>query len=199
MRSRAPIALDRTILDAPGARFGIAATGKGYLDVRQALDELGIDDARARDLGLRLYKVGMTWPLEPAGARAFAEGLEEILVVEEKRAVVEDQLAKLLYAQPQRPRITGKRDEHGARAAAHRRRAVAGGRRRRRSPRGSYACMASCPSCANRSRASRACSASAAAGAAYPLRAPYFCSGCPHNTSTRVPEGSRALAGIGCH
>ena len=190
--------IDRTIVDTPGARFGIAATGKGYLDVRQALEELGIDDARARELGLRLYKVGMSWPLEPEGARAFADGLEEILVVEEKRPVVEDQLTRLLYALPSRPRITGKRDEHDrallpsegelspaivAQAIAARLSAVHGELPELREPLARLARL----------------QAVARAGAVYPLRAPYFCSGCPHNTSTRVPEGSRALAGIGCH
>ncbi|MFO1323510.1 MAG: indolepyruvate ferredoxin oxidoreductase family protein [Burkholderiales bacterium] len=190
--------IDRKIIDSPGARFGIAATGKGYLDVRQALEELGLDDARARDLGLRVYKIGMSWPLEPAGARAFADGLEEILVVEEKRPVVEDQFTRLLYALPSRPRITGKRDEQDrtllpsegelspaivAKAIAARLTLLHGELPELREP------------LARLERLQEV----ARAGVAYPLRAPYFCSGCPHNTSTRVPEGSRALAGIGCH
>ncbi len=190
--------IDRTILDAPDARFGIAATGKAYLDVRQALEELGIDEAHARRLGIRLYKVGMSWPLEPTGARAFAQGLDEVLVVEEKRPLVEDQLVKLLYALPQRPRIVGKRDEDGralmptdgelspsiVAAAIAARLARAHG---------------DLPELAEPlTRAARLQSV-ANTEATYPLRTPYFCSGCPHNTSTRVPEGSRALAGIGCH
>src|SRR3990172_1633002 len=89
--------LDRVALDAPRRRLGIVTAGKAYLDVRQALDELGIDAARAAELGLCIYKVAMTWPLEPVGARRFAEGLEDVLVVEEKRALVEDQLAPLPY------------------------------------------------------------------------------------------------------
>src|SRR5882724_1557932 len=87
--------LDRLVFDPPKARFGIAATGKAYLDVRQALDDLGLDEARAARLGVRLYKVGLSWPLEPQGAKAFAAGLEEVLVVEEKRPLIEDQLVKL--------------------------------------------------------------------------------------------------------
>ena len=190
--------VDRIVLDAPRARLGIATTGKAYLDVRQALADLGIDDARAQALGIRLYKVGMSWPLEPAGALAFAEGLDEVLVVEEKRPIVEDQLVKLLYAQPARPRVTGKRDESGAvlmptdgelspaivaSAVAARLARVHGELPELAAPLARLARL----------------SAVARAPVAYPLRTPFFCAGCPHNTSTRVPEGSRALAGIGCH
>ncbi|MBK9114081.1 MAG: indolepyruvate ferredoxin oxidoreductase family protein [Betaproteobacteria bacterium] len=190
--------IDRIVLDAPRARLGIVATGKAYLDVRQALADLGIDDARAQALGIRLYKVGLSWPLEPAGALAFAEGLDEILVVEEKRPIVEDQLAKLLYAQPARPRVTGKCDESGAflmptdgelspaavaNAVAARLARVHGELPELRAPLARLARL----------------SAVARTPVAWPLRTPFFCAGCPHNTSTRVPEGSRALAGIGCH
>src|SRR3546814_3031417 len=96
-------------------RFGIITAGKAYLDVRQALDDLGIDEARARQIGLALYKVGMTWPLEREGIRRFAEGLEEILVVEEKRALVENQLKEQLYnwSESVRPRVIGTFDEKG--------------------------------------------------------------------------------------
>ena len=98
--------LDRVVIDAPRPRLGIAASGKSYLDVRQALEDLGIDEAHAAEIGLRLYKVGMSWPLERQGARAFAEGLEEVLVVEEKRAVIENQLKEQLYnwSEAARPR-----------------------------------------------------------------------------------------------
>src|SRR5690606_3243882 len=84
--------LDRRVIDGPKRRFGIVTCGKSYLDVRQALDDLGIDEAHAAEIGLTVYKVGMTWPLEREGMRRFAEGLEEILVVEEKRALIENQL-----------------------------------------------------------------------------------------------------------
>ena len=84
--------LDWLAIDPPAARFGIITTGKAYLDVRQALADLGIDDKAAAALGIRLYKVGLTWPLEAAGARRFAEGLNDVLVVEEKRGFIEDQL-----------------------------------------------------------------------------------------------------------
>src|SRR5438477_6546585 len=108
--------LDRIVIDSPMPRFGIVTTGKSYLDVRQALEDLGIGDNEARDIGLRLYKVAMSWPLEPEGARHFAEELEEVLVVEEKRAVIETQLKEQLYNWPadRRPRIIGKHDESGA-------------------------------------------------------------------------------------
>src|SRR3954452_2598620 len=107
--------LDRIVIDSPQPRFGIVTTGKSYLDVRQALDDLGIGEAAARTIGLRLYKVAMSWPLEPHGVRGFAEGLEEVLVVEEKRSVIESQLKDQLYNWPadRRPRGIGKYDEHG--------------------------------------------------------------------------------------
>ncbi len=189
--------LDRVTLDSPRARLGIAATGKSYLDLRQALADLGIDDALAAAIGLRLYKVALTWPLEPEGISRFAAGLEEILVVEEKRPVIEQQLKDVLYGSDARPRIVGKEDERGApllsstgeldpmqvaRVVAQR-----------------IARFHSSPRIADR-LAYLAAKERQLAGAKAPLeRIPYFCSGCPHNTSTRVPEGSRATAGIGCH
>ena len=111
-RQRARTASSST---ARSARLGIVTTGKAYLDVRQALDDLGIDEALAAEIGLRLYKVGMPWPLEPEGVRHFAEGLEEILVVEEKRQLIEYQLKEQLYnwREDVRPRVVGKFDEDG--------------------------------------------------------------------------------------
>src|SRR5207302_8512193 len=108
--------LDRIVIDSPRPRFGIVTTGKSYLDVRQALEDLGIGPAEANAIGLRLYKVAMSWPLEPEGVRRFAEGLQEVLVVEEKRAVIESQLKEQLYHWPadRRPRIVGKYDESGS-------------------------------------------------------------------------------------
>ena len=106
---------DKTVIDPPNARIGIMTTGKAYLDTRQALEDLGIDEAKARSLGIRLYKVGMTWPLEVEGARRFAEGLQEVIVVEEKRSNLEDQLVRILYNAPanRRPLVIGKTDETG--------------------------------------------------------------------------------------
>jgi indolepyruvate ferredoxin oxidoreductase len=191
--------LDRTVIDSKKPRFGIVTTGKSYLDLRQALDDLGIDQGEAEALGLRVYKVAMAWPLEPQGVREFAEGLEEVLVVEEKRAVIETQLKEQLYNWPAnlRPRIVGKYDEAGewilpspgelspaqiARVIATR-----------------LARFHSSPRIAERLAFLDAREAQLGGNVVPFARTPYFCSGCPHNTSTKVPEGSRALAGIGCH
>jgi indolepyruvate ferredoxin oxidoreductase len=189
--------LDRIMLDSPRPRLGILATGKAYLDVRQALAELGIDEAVAASIGLRLYKVALTWPLEPEGIRRFAAGLEEIIVVEEKRPVVEAQLKDILYDMPVRPRIVGKSDERGApllpsigeldpmlvaRALAQR-----------------IERFHVSPRIADRLAYLAAKERQLKGAKAAMERIPYFCSGCPHNTSTHVPEGSRATAGIGCH
>src|SRR5260370_7005637 len=108
--------LDRVVLDSKPARLGIAATGKAYLDLRQALADLGITERDAQELGLRIYKIAMTWPLEESGAKRFAEGLQDVLVVEEKRGFIEDQLVRILYKMDasKRPSVVGKRDERGA-------------------------------------------------------------------------------------
>jgi indolepyruvate ferredoxin oxidoreductase len=191
--------LDRIVIDSKQPRFGIVATGKSYLDVRQALDDLGIGEAEAGEIGLRLYKVAMPWPLEPDGVRDFAAGLREVLVVEEKRAVIETQLKEQLYNWPveRRPRILGKFDDSGewilpsngeltptqiARVIAQR-----------------LGALGDVPWLAERLARLDARERRPNASVVPFQRTPYFCSGCPHNTSTRVPEGSRALAGIGCH
>jgi indolepyruvate ferredoxin oxidoreductase len=192
-------ALDRIVVDSTKPRFGIVTTGKSYLDLRQALDDLGIGDREAEAIGLRVYKVAMAWPLESQGVRDFAEGLDEVLVVEEKRGVIEPQLKEQLYNWPAkgRPRIVGKYDETGewilpspgelspaqiARVIAKR-----------------IARFHSSPRIAERLQFLEAREAQLASSVVPFARTPYFCSGCPHNTSTKVPEGSRALAGIGCH
>jgi len=191
--------LNRVIIDAPKRRFGIVTAGKSYLDVRQALDDLGIDEAMAAEIGLAVYKVGMTWPLEPQGLRAFAQGLEEILVVEEKRAVMENQIKEQLYnwSADLRPRVIGKYDDGGewilpscneltpariARVIARR-----------------IARFYSSERIESRLRFLMEKEQALAREPTPIQRVPYFCSGCPHNTSTKVPEGSRAMAGIGCH
>ena len=106
---------DRMVIEPPRARIGIMTTGKAYLDTRQALEDLGLSEERASALGIRLYKVGVTWPLEPEGARRFAEGLQEVIVIEEKRSNLEDQLVRILYNAPadRRPLVIGKTDEDG--------------------------------------------------------------------------------------
>jgi len=206
--------LNRVVLDSPRARLGIITSGKSYLDVRQALDDLGIDEARAAEIGLRLYKVGMVWPLEAEGVRHFAEGLDEILVIEEKRQLLEYQLKEELYnwREDVRPRVVGKFDEKGEWAMipgadgtvdhgdwllpaageltpAMIARAIAGRIAR------FYT--------SDRIKARLAFLEAKEAALSRRVfsidRVPTFCSGCPHNTSTHVPEGSRALAGIGCH
>ncbi|MDJ0948988.1 MAG: indolepyruvate ferredoxin oxidoreductase family protein [Alphaproteobacteria bacterium] len=191
--------LDTIVMDSPKPRLGIITSGKSYLDVRQALDDLGIDERMAAEIGLRVYKVAMTWPLEREGVRAFAEGLEEIIVVEEKRALIENQLKEQLYnwRADVRPRVLGKFDEAGewimpsvgelspARIA----RVIADRIGRYHTSEQIQQRLGFLESKEQALESFKA-----------PMkRTPWFCSGCPHNSSTVVPEGSRAMAGIGCH
>ena len=189
--------LDRVVFGAADARLGIVTVGKAHADTTQALADLGIDEARAVALGLRLYKVAMPWPLEPEGVRDFARGLSEIIVVEEKRGLIEDQLRSHLYSMPNAPLIVGKRDETGAwlfpsngdlgtgMIAVGLGGRIAGltgdveVRARAERIEKSLKRMARLDSLAQ--------------------RPPHFCPGCPHNSSTKLPEGSKAFAGIGCH
>jgi indolepyruvate ferredoxin oxidoreductase len=192
--------IDRIVIDSPNARLGIVTTGKSYLDVMQALDDLGIDQEYAAELGLRIYKVGMPWPLERDGVRHFADGLEEILVVEEKRAVIENQLKEQLYNWQEgvRPRVVGKFDEQGAwvlpsafeLSPARIARVIAARMEKFiTSPR----IVERLAFLENKEKELDATTPTDI------VRTPYFCAGCPHNTSTVVPEGSKAAAGIGCH
>ncbi len=191
--------LDKVVLDSPRPRIGIVTTGKSYLDVRQAFDDLGIDEAHAAEIGIRLYKVGMSWPLEREGIRHFAEGLEEILVIEEKRAVIENQFKEQLYnwREDVRPRVVGKFDENrnwimpsnGELTPAMIARVIAQ----------RIARFYSSPRIEDRLKFLEAKEQQLAKYEVNIERTPHFCSGCPHNTSTKVPEGSRAMAGIGCH
>lgn len=191
--------VNKVTLDSAHARLGIMTTGKSYLDVLQALEDLGIDDALAREIGIRVYKVGMSWPLEPTATHEFARGLEEILVVEEKRSIMEDQVTGQLYNWPvaERPRVVGEFDEHGqdllpnlgelspaavARAIAAR-----------------IARFYQSEGISQRLEFLARKEAALARPRSVSERVPHFCSGCPHNTSTQVPEGSMALGGIGCH
>ncbi len=191
--------LNRIVIDSPRARFGIVTTGKAYLDVMQALEDMGIDDAVAAEIGLRVYKVGMSWPLEPRTTHEFAEGLEEILVVEEKRSIIEDQLTGQLYNNPvaARPRVIGEFDELGASLLPNLGEltpatiALAIGSRVKR--------YYQSETMERRLRWIEDKERSLASPGGGIERVPHFCSGCPHNTSTRVPEGSHALGGIGCH
>ena len=192
--------LDRTVIDGPGRRLGIVTTGKSYLDVRQALDDLGIDEGTARRLGIALYKVGMSWPLEPEGIRRFAGGLDEILVVEEKRDFIENQIKDVLYnvAASARPRVVGTCDEAGRPLLRASGELDPGGVAETLAAR----LLGLGPDEGLEARLARLRARWAESTAGKPAameRVPYFCSGCPHNSSTRLPEGSRALSGIGCH
>ena len=191
--------LDKTVIDSKKRRFGIVTCGKSYLDVRQALDDLGIDEAYAAEIGLSVYKVGMTWPLERDGVRRFAEGLEEILVIEEKRALIENQLKEQLYnwRADVRPVVNGKFDEqrnrilpsNGELTPAQIARVIAQRIKR----------FHTSPRIEERLAFLEEQERALAGRDPGIVRTPYFCSGCPHNSSTKVPDGSRALAGIGCH
>ncbi|HEY5803268.1 MAG TPA: indolepyruvate ferredoxin oxidoreductase family protein [Lysobacter sp.] len=190
--------IDRTIIDSPHARLGIVTTGKSYLDVLQALEYLGLDEDACADLGIRVYKVGMTWPLEPVGITRFAQGLEDIVVVEEKRAFIERQMKEYMYNwSGQRPSIVGKYDEQGEwilpSTGELTPATIAGviGRRIQRFHNSEHI--------ENVLRWMAEKESELALPRAQFPRVPHYCSGCPHNTSTVVPEGSRALGGIGCH
>ncbi len=206
--------LNRVVIDSPQARFGIMTAGKAYLDVRQALLDLGLDDETCARVGIRVMKIGCVWPLDAQDARRFATGLQEILVVEEKRQILEYALKEELYnwREDVRPKVYGKfdeRDNEGGEWSV---------------PRGQWLLPAHhelSPALIAKAIARRLAKADlpedvlariaqrvaiiedkerdATKPRVAAERQPWFCSGCPHNTSTKVPEGSRALAGIGCH
>ncbi len=190
---------DTYIYNPPSARIGIVTTGKATMDVMQFLQDFRIDEQTAERLGLRIYKVGVSWPLEPEGIKRFAKGLDRILVVEEKAAIVEDQIRNILYHLPaaERPVVIGKVDEKGApllpqhgelspdiigAPAVHMLSEYA--------PEG----IDLDARLAELRRGQNEKVDPAPIG-----RVPFYCSGCPHNTSTVVPEGSKAMGGIGCH
>jgi len=191
--------IDRAVLESPRPRLGLVCQGEAYKALLEALSAMGLSHEEAADLGISIYKVGMPWPLEPTGLRHFAAGLETLMVIEHKRPLVETQARAALYDLPAhaRPRIIGKTDERGhpllaetgALSAAEIALAIAD-----RLPPGPH--MQRVYDYLNRVSAA---SMAAVTLAADQQRKPFFCSGCPHNTSTRLPEGSRALAGIGCH
>jgi indolepyruvate ferredoxin oxidoreductase len=191
--------LNRIVINSSTPTLGIITAGKSYLDVLQAFDDLGIDEALAAKIGIRLYKVGMPWPLEPVTTHEFAKDLDEILVVEEKRSVMEDQLTGQLYNWPldKRPRVVGEYDEHGndlltnlaeltpamiARVIAAR-----------------LARYYTSDSITARVEFINSKEQTLAKPRIISSRDPMYCSGCPHNSSTVVPEGSIAGGGIGCH
>jgi indolepyruvate ferredoxin oxidoreductase len=188
--------IDRMVWHVPAARFGIIASGRAYTETREALELLGIDAARAVELGIRLFHVRMPWPLEPHGVARFAAGLDDILVVEEKRGLVEGQVKEHLFAERGRLSVVGKRDESGRPllpeirdVSALQVARVIGARLLKRRH--------------DAALADRLAILDGIAGAPKAeigvARTPYFCSGCPHSTSTKLPDGSLAAGGIGCH
>ena len=208
--------LNHNVIEGPNDRFGIISSGKAYNDTRQALADLGLDDETCRQLGIRLHKVNVVWPLEATITRDFARGLQEILVVEEKRQVIEYQVKEELYnwRDDVRPNVVGKFcDEHGGEwslpnpssdwllrpnadlTPALIARAIAQRLKKLGVPAHIEARMQERIDVLDAREAALKVAKEASTGD----RTPWFCSGCPHNTSTRVPEGSRAVAGIGCH
>jgi indolepyruvate ferredoxin oxidoreductase len=187
--------LNRILVPTPDAWLGILTTGKTYYDVRQALAELGLDEAALGRHGIRILKMGMLFPMEPRIVREFARGLQEILVIEEKRAFLELFAKDILYGAPDRPRIVGKADEEerplvptlGELDADTIARVIARRLQRKLTIASVEARLEHLDALKRRPR---------------PLllqRTAYFCSGCPHNRSTVIPEGTVASAGIGCH
>jgi indolepyruvate ferredoxin oxidoreductase len=188
--------MDKRIWGKPGAKIGLVAAGKNWLDLVHALSLLNIDEAEAERLGITTYKVGQTWPLNMKGFNAWAEGLDLIIVVEEKRKLIEVQIKEALFDNRQGRRVYGGTKEGAEFFSA----------RWALDPvdiaekLGEILCEEGRETdgikagLAKLDEARRGDNAEEIAA-----RLPYFCSGCPHNTSTRVPEGSRAYAGIGCH
>ena len=179
------------------AKIGVITTGKAYLDVRQALDELGIDEVRCNDLGLRIYKVGCPWPISRQDLAEFAKGLDLIIVVEEKRSLIEVQVREELYGTANQPVVVGKKDEQGnwlfpvKGALDPNDVAICIGERLLK--------VAPNEQIAGHVARLKEAQRVLAVTQDVAVRTPYFCSGCPHNSSTVVPAGSRAYAGIGCH
>ena len=223
--------LNHNVVSGPnggkGDRFGIIASGKAFNDTRQALADLGLDDDTCRSLGIRLHKVNVVWPLEATITRDFAQGLQEILVVEEKRQVIEYQLKEELYnwRADVRPNVLGKFDEPEGDTDQEGPFGGRGGEWSRSNPSENWLLRAKAdltPAIIAKAIAKRLKKLGVGSDIVARMdqrlatiegrerqlselkvdtgdRAPWFCSGCPHNTSTRVPEGSRAVAGIGCH
>jgi len=195
--------VDQTTIANDRARFGIVASGKAYEDVRQAMAELGLGPDEQKAIGLRLYKVRMPWPLEPQGIRAFSEGLEEVLIVEERREIIENQIKQQLFnwRADVRPRIVGKFDEQDRPFLSLSKGLTVGRVAQALSERILRLDLPEGLGQRIRERAAFITAAEAKGQAVEPpvTRLPHYCAGCPHNTSTRVPEGSKAMAGIGCH
>ena len=188
--------LDRLIFNPSDARVGIVTTGKSYSDLRRALTELHIDERTADKLGIRLYKVAMSWPLEREGLYRFAQGLQKIIVVEEKRGLIEDQIKTLLYGRVNAPAVVGKFDDQRNTLLPSTARL---GAMQIASAVGRQTLMHIKSESLSRQLDQVLLLLEKDTDLAPIQRMPYFCAGCPHNTSTKVPDGSIALAGIGCH
>lgn len=187
--------LNRIIVKPERPRIGLLASGKTYYDLRQALRDLGLDDAALLAKGVAILKIGMLFPLEPSIVRTFARDLDEIVVIEDKRPFLELFVKDILYAEPERPRVVGKHDDTGAPLLpAHGELspdAIARALLRRLGP------LVDTPQAQQRAQLlARPPRAPVALGTA---RTPYFCSGCPHNSSLKLPDGAIVGAGIGCH
>ncbi|WP_423906919.1 indolepyruvate ferredoxin oxidoreductase family protein [Candidatus Spongiihabitans sp.] len=191
--------LNTVMLDSESPRLGIVTSGKTYLDVMEAMNDLGISRQLASEIGVRILKVGMSWPLEPVAIHQFARGLSEILVVEEKRSIVENQLTSQLYNWPvkDRPLVVGEYDENGHSLITNLGEltpaVIAGAIASRINQ------FYESKSINQRLEFIQAKQDRIKANPTNLTRTPYFCSGCPHNISTKIPEGSTAMAGIGCH
>ena len=192
--------LDRTPLDAERRELTIVTAGKAYLDVLQALQDLGFDDARRRAAGLRVVKIGLVWPLEAQYARGACAGSREVLVVEEKRPVLEDQLARAFYTLPaeQRPTLIGKQDPEG-RELLSASGVLDAGKVRRALVRRLEALGLLDEETRRRADSFVKAEEEVSKLQLIAARPAFFCSGCPHNTSTVVPEGSMAMGATGCH
>lgn len=191
--------IDRVVIDGPRREIGIVAAGKAFLDVRQALEDLGLTEERCRELGIGLWKPGLIWPIEPDSAVEFTTGYKVVLSVEEKRPVIEDQLARLLYAMPadRRPVIVGKRSVKGETLlpqVGELNPAII--RKALLKVLHELGLADEAIDAAGRRFVTMEIEASLYGGGR--IRPAFYCSGCPHNTSTRVPEGSKAMAAVGC-
>ena len=191
--------LDHVLIPSPRPRVGIITTGQAARDIFEALAAIGLTPEDAGRLGISVFKVAMPWPLEPTRIREFCKGLERVLVIEHKRPLIEEQLRSVLYSLPdnERPYIEGKQDRFGKQLLSQVSSIPV--------PEMAQALMGAVPGEWDRAPAERyfervgAAGQAAMSNASPTVRSPHYCSGCPHNTSTTVPEGSRALAGIGCH
>ena len=190
--------IDRAIYELPTAIFGIVTTGKAHLDLMEALRLLGLNESKCREMGLDIYKVGMVWPLARQQALTFVRGKQEVMVIEEKRGIIESQFKEYFYDWPgDKPDLmVGKRDENGNKLVPW----IGELSPRLLVPLVAQRLHRHFPQAKLIDRAHRITGREKISinidGA---TRTPYFCSGCPHNTSTVVPDGSKALAGIGCH